>query len=56
MTLVIAQSGLPLTIAEHDTIISKIKTETECARKEFLEAMDVMPKSMSLLFCIVIFS
>uniref|UniRef100_A0A803LKN9 DDT domain-containing protein n=1 Tax=Chenopodium quinoa TaxID=63459 RepID=A0A803LKN9_CHEQI len=43
-TAVLAKNGVPLTISEHDTIISKIKEETELARAELLEAMDSMPK------------
>ncbi|XP_021763526.1 uncharacterized protein LOC110728178 isoform X2 [Chenopodium quinoa] len=43
-TAVLAKNGVPLTISEHDSIISKIKEETERARAELLEAMDSMPK------------
>ncbi|XP_057524440.1 uncharacterized protein LOC130804126 [Amaranthus tricolor] len=41
---VIAKNGVPLTISEHDAIISKIRSETERARAELLEAMELMPK------------
>lgn len=47
---VIAKNGVPLTISEHDAIISKIRSETERARAELLEAMELMPKSMSFRF------
>lgn len=42
-----AKNGVPLTIAEHNSIISQLKSETERARKEISEAMGLMPKSMS---------
>lgn len=46
---IIAKNGAPLTISEHDSIMSKIKKETELARAALMEAMDSMPKSMYLL-------
>ncbi|XP_057522259.1 uncharacterized protein LOC130802317 [Amaranthus tricolor] len=39
-----AKNGVPLTIAEHNSIISQLKSETERARKEISEAMGLMPK------------
>jgi len=45
--VIIAKNGAPLTISEHDSIVSKIKTEAEQAHAEMLEAMDLVPKSMS---------
>ncbi|KNA18950.1 hypothetical protein SOVF_066060 [Spinacia oleracea] len=41
---IIAKNGAPLTISEHDSIMSKIKKETELARAALMEAMDSMPK------------
>ncbi|KAJ8434300.1 hypothetical protein Cgig2_009275 [Carnegiea gigantea] len=42
--VIIAKNGAPLTISEHDSIISKIKAEAEQAHAEMLEAMDLVPK------------
>lgn len=47
---VLAKNGVPLSISEHDSIIAKIKVETELARAELLEAMNVNPTSTSLVF------
>ncbi|KAA8547818.1 hypothetical protein F0562_004247 [Nyssa sinensis] len=41
---ILARNGAPLTISEHDAIVSQIKTETAQAHSEMLELKGMIPK------------
>ncbi|KAF6143778.1 hypothetical protein GIB67_016699 [Kingdonia uniflora] len=41
---VLLKEGAPLSISEHDNLVSKMKTEAANARAELLEAIDMIPK------------
>lgn len=55
--LIIAKNGAPLSISEHEAIVSQVKSDAAQAHAELLEAEGIMPKSMfpfliSLVHCI----
>lgn len=43
---IIENSGAPLSISEHEAVVSKIKIDAARAHAEILEAMGAVPKSM----------
>lgn len=56
--LIIAKNGAPLSISEHEALVSQIKTEAAQAHAQLLEAEGIMPKSMfpfliSLVHCLI---
>lgn len=46
---IIAKNGAPLTISEHETIVSQIKKDAEEAHTQMLEAKGALPKCMQSL-------
>lgn len=56
--LIIAKNGAPLSISEHEALVSQIKTEAAQAHAQLLEVEGIMPKSMfpfliSLVHCLI---
>lgn len=56
--LIIAKNGAPLSISEHEALVSQIKSEAAQAHAELLEAEGIVPKSMfpfliSLVHCVL---
>ncbi|KAL7234905.1 hypothetical protein ACSBR1_018386 [Camellia fascicularis] len=47
---VIAKNGVPLSISEHEAIVSQIKTEAAQAHAEMVESKGMLPKGMLCVF------
>ena len=47
---IIAKNGEPLSISEHEAIVSEIKTEAAQAHAEMLESKGMVPKGMFFVF------
>ncbi|KAF8389793.1 hypothetical protein HHK36_024312 [Tetracentron sinense] len=50
---ILLKNGAPLSISEHEVLVSKIKTEAALVHAEMLEAQDIVPKSTFLNCCFV---
>lgn len=48
--VILLKNSAPLSISEHEDLVSKIKTETAKVHAETLEAINMVPKSMLPLF------
>ena len=48
---IIAKNGAPLSISEHEAVVSKIKTEAAQAHAEMLESKDMLPNGMVCSVC-----
>lgn len=43
---IIAKNGAPLSISEHEAVVSQIKTEAAQAHAQILESHDMVPNGM----------
>lgn len=44
---ILAKNGAPLSISEHEAVLKEIKREAAQAQSETVEAMNLLPKSMT---------
>ena len=48
---IIAKNGAPLSVSEHEAVVSKIKTEAAKAHAEMVVSKDMLPNGMVCFVC-----